>query len=330
MQDSPLISVIVPIYKVEPYLRRCLDSIVNQTYTNLEIILVDDGSPDGCPAICDEYAVKDSRIIVIHKENGGLSDARNAGLDICKGEYISFVDSDDWIASNFIEILLNNILENNAELAITQYITAYSSVTSNIGIKNNHTTIFSPLEATKKLWSNEETTFVTAWGKLYKKSLWQELRFPKGLLHEDEYTAYKVLYTANKTIFLSIPLYYYFQRSDSIMAGIRPSSIRVLKARLERYEYFKKKEEPEIIKLCLKNLCWDLLFAYSQPQLNNNSTLEFYSREELLAKFKKTVNHASKTKSTNGLYLFFLKIFAKCPSLYLIYRKISPVHIRNI
>ena len=88
MQEHPLISIIVPIYKVEPYLRQCLDSIVNQTYTNLEIILVDDGSPDGCPAICDEYAAKDSRIVVIHKENCGLSDARNAGLDICKGEYI--------------------------------------------------------------------------------------------------------------------------------------------------------------------------------------------------------------------------------------------------
>ena len=105
--QNPLVSIIVPIYKVEPYLRRCLDSIVNQTYTNLEIILVDDGSPDGCPQICDEYVAKDKRIIVIHKENGGLSDARNAGLDICKGEYISFVDSDDILDLNAVEYMLN-------------------------------------------------------------------------------------------------------------------------------------------------------------------------------------------------------------------------------
>ena len=110
---QPLVSVIVPIYKVEPYLRRCLDSIVKQTYTNLEIILVDDGSPDGCPQICDEYAARDKRIIVIHKKNGGLSDARNAGLDICKGEYISFVDSDDWTNENYIANLLDIITKNN-------------------------------------------------------------------------------------------------------------------------------------------------------------------------------------------------------------------------
>ena len=114
---KPLVSIIVPIYKVEPYLRRCLDSIVNQTYTNLEIILVDDGSPDGCPQICDEYAAKDNRRVVIHKENGGLSDARNAGLDSCKGEYVSFVDSDDWVDEKYIEILLNLATKENADVA---------------------------------------------------------------------------------------------------------------------------------------------------------------------------------------------------------------------
>lgn len=106
---TPLVSIIVPIYKVEPYLRRCVDSIVCQTYTNLEIILVDDGSPDTCPQICDEYANKDKRIVVIHKKNGGLSDARNAGLNSCKGEYISFIDSDDYVDYDFIESLIEPI-----------------------------------------------------------------------------------------------------------------------------------------------------------------------------------------------------------------------------
>ena len=121
--QNPLVSIIVPIYKVEPYLRRCLDSIVNQTYTNLEIILVDDGSPDGCPQICDEYAAKDKRIVVIHKENGGLSDARNAGLDICKGEYIFFIDSDDWIKTDTIEFLYKITQDKKSDIVIGDYIT---------------------------------------------------------------------------------------------------------------------------------------------------------------------------------------------------------------
>ena len=124
---QPLVSVIVPIYKVEPYLRRCLDSIVKQTYTNLEIILVDDGSPDGCPQICDEYAARDKRIVVIHKDNGGLSDARNAGLDICKGEYISFIDSDDWVANIYIEAMLKATITNNAEIFNEGYSCCHAS-----------------------------------------------------------------------------------------------------------------------------------------------------------------------------------------------------------
>ena len=111
-----LVSIIVPIYKVEPYLHRCLDSIVNQSYTNLEIILVDDGSPDTCPQICDEYATKDNRIVDIHKNNGGLSDARNVGLDISKGEYITFVDSDDWIDKQYVETLLTLITTENSDI----------------------------------------------------------------------------------------------------------------------------------------------------------------------------------------------------------------------
>ena len=113
---NPLISVIVPIYNVEKYLARCVDSIVNQTYKNLEIILVDDGSPDRCPQMCDDYAEKDSRIKVVHKKNGGLSDARNAGMAVATGEYISFIDSDDWIETSMFELLLNNIFQYDCEI----------------------------------------------------------------------------------------------------------------------------------------------------------------------------------------------------------------------
>ena len=117
-----LVSVIVPIYKVEKYLNKCVDSIINQSYKNLEIILVDDGSPDKCGEICDKYAEKDSRVKVIHKENGGLSDARNAGIDIAKGDYLLFVDSDDWITSNICEVLIKNANDNLSDIiACNQY-----------------------------------------------------------------------------------------------------------------------------------------------------------------------------------------------------------------
>ena len=211
--SCPLISIIVPIYKVEPYLRRCLDSIVNQTYTNLEIILVDDGSPDGCPQICDEYAAKDNRIVVIHKENGGLSDARNAGLDICKGEYISFVDSDDWVTPTYIEYLIKAIKDNNAELAVCNYTQTKQSYILNIpNTSPPEYEILTSTSAVKKLWSKDNVTFVTSWGKLYKASLFASIHFPNGKIHEDEYTTYKLLYLSKKTVFLNESHYFYYQR----------------------------------------------------------------------------------------------------------------------
>ena len=190
----PLISIIVPIYKVEPYLRRCLDSIVNQTYTNLEIILIDDGSPDGCPQICNEYAARDDRIVVIHKENGGLSDARNAGLDICKGEYISFVDSDDWIADVFIEVMFKVLKDNKATMAISDF--SRTSQTFSILFSHYdicHVEVLNHIEATKKLWSEYISTFTTVWGVLYKASLFKHIRFPTGRIHEDLYVSFQLL-----------------------------------------------------------------------------------------------------------------------------------------
>ena len=321
---NDLVSIIVPIYKVEPYLRRCLDSIVNQTYTNLEIILVDDGSPDGCPQICDEYAANDNRIIVIHKENGGLSDARNTGLDVCKGEYISFVDSDDWTTPTYIEHLLKAIKDNNAEIAVCNYTTTKQNCTINtLNTSIPEYEILTPTLAVKKLWSKDYVTFVTAWGKLYKKSLFTGIYFPKGKIHEDKYTTYKLLYQSNKTVFLKELHYFYFQRNDSITAKTSSSSIRILEAQIERYFFFKEHKENEIIELCLKTLCWDLLFAYSLCK----STTHGYSAKDLLTLYKTSVNdYANVNKSSK--HLKYLKLFARIPILYIIYRKFSPYKIR--
>ena len=243
----PLISIIVPIYKVEPYLRRCLDSIVNQTYTNLEIILVDDGSPDNCPQICDEYAAKDNRIVVIHKENGGLSDARNAGLDICRGEYVSFVDSDDWVADIYIEVMLKAIKDNMATMAITDFSrTSQTFSTSYSHYDISHVEILNHIEATKKLWSEHISAFTTVWGALYKTNLFKRIQFPKGRIHEDLYVSFQLLYTSNKTVFIDIPLYFYFYRDDSITEKNPDSLVRKLEPRYKRYLFFKEKKENEL------------------------------------------------------------------------------------
>lgn len=328
-EPPPLISIIIPIYKVEPYLRRCLDSIVNQTYTNLEIILVDDGSPDGCPAICDEYATKDKRIIVIHKENGGLSDARNAGLDICKGKYISFVDSDDWVADCYIEILFDSIKKYNADISVCKFKkTAYSINLRTDKIESSFQ-VLSSLEAVKKLWTPDSPYFGTAWAKLYKKKLWNDIRFPIGQIHEDDYTLYKILFNAINTVFLETSLYFYFQRNDSIMARVNPNSICILKARWERFVFFKRCKQDELVKKCLETLCWDFLFAYSQAKLTNTIPSGFSNSDELLDKFRLTVKEYSKFFQKYTFRLTSLIIFSKMPSAYLLYRKISPLHIRK-
>ena len=327
--SKPLITIIVPVYKVEPYLRRCLNSIVNQTFTNLEIILVDDGSPDNCPQICDEYAAKDNRIIVIHKENGGLSDARNAGLDICKGDYISFVDSDDWISNTFIELLLNAATENNAEIAISSHITTNQIYDLKINdVKSPKYEIFNPISAVKKLWTDKKITFVTAWGKLIKSSLLKNIRFPKNVIHEDEYTTYKLLYKANRTVFLDIPLYCYLQRDGSIMSNAKASSIRALKANVERYFFFKEHQEAEVTKLCLSTLCWDLLYAYGQAR-QGEQIQGFTDSKEILDLFCKCQNdYRSVDFPITSKFLF--KLFSSMPSLYVFYQKKSPIRIRKI
>ena len=215
------ISVIVPIYNVEKYLFKCIDSIISQTYTNLEIILVDDGSPDNCSRICDDYSLKDNRIKVIHKENGGLSDARNVGLDAATGDYVSFIDSDDYINKEFYETLVNLIIKHNADIAQCEFLKVYEE---NINNDNNYksyndekVTILSNNEALNNLYNENYVNTVVVWNKIYKRELFKNIKYPKGKVHEDEYTTYKILFSAKKVVSTSKQMYYYLQRSSSIM-----------------------------------------------------------------------------------------------------------------
>lgn len=209
------ISVIVPIYNVEQYLNRCIESIVNQTYRNLEIILVDDGSPDNCPKICDEWAEKDNRIKVIHKENGGLSDARNAGMKIATGDFIAFVDSDDWTEIQFIEKLYNALLEYDCDIAGCKYrkCEKVSEIKDNPG--SNQVEIYNKIDGLSSLIS--ETIKQVVWNKLYKKDVIEGIAFEKGKYHEDEFWSYQIFARSKQYVEIDYVGYNYFQRETSIM-----------------------------------------------------------------------------------------------------------------
>ncbi len=215
---NKLISIIIPVYNVEKYLEKCILSVINQTYKNIEIILVNDGSPDNSIEICKKYARIDSRIIYIEKENGGLSSARNVGIDVAKGEYIGFVDSDDYISSDMYEKLYDIISSENADMAICNL----NWVDENGKTLDGHISpikdeVCSQKDIFEKFLSNNYFYYVTAVNRLYAKHLFTNIRFPEGKLHEDEFTAHLFYDKCDKVVCCSESLYFYVQRQSSIM-----------------------------------------------------------------------------------------------------------------
>lgn len=215
---DPLITVIVPIYNVESLLPRCIDSILAQTYKNLEIILVDDGSPDGCGRICDEYAASDPRIRVIHQENGGLAAARNAGLEIARGEFLGFVDSDDHIAPEMYETLLDGIEKGNGDIAICGRFMEMESGELIPMFDFPEQQVFDSREAIRRFLLSEGLD-AAAWDKLYRRSLWGEARYPLHYVSEDVPVTSRLLAKAERIVHCGKPMYYYFQRSGSLSHG---------------------------------------------------------------------------------------------------------------
>ena len=214
----PNISVVVPVYKVEPYLRRCVDSILSQTYTDFQLILIDDGSPDNCGKICDEYAKKDSRIHVIHRENGGLSAARNSGIDwVFDGfftEWITFIDSDDWVVVDYLEKLLDAAMLHGDRIVIGGFQKTHDG---NVGKEKAEVSSVVNRYSPEAFWVHDQGNATVAWGKLYKTELFEDVRYPKGKLHEDEFTTYKLLFAQKMITVLPAKLYLYFQSPNSIM-----------------------------------------------------------------------------------------------------------------
>lgn len=236
------ISVIVPVYKVEPYLRKCLDSIVGQTYRNLEIILVDDGSPDNCGAICDEYAARDERIKVIHKENGGVASARNAGLAVASGDYIGWVDSDDWIETDMFERLLKGAEFYDADIVICGRVDSYPDHGHLIGW---HQAELLDKEQAITLLIEDDLVRSYLWDKLWKRELFQGIKFPQLKAFEDMAVMYQLFMRAKRVAYLPDILYHYEHRDDSLIAApALESRVVFFQVNQERYEALKQDFPP--------------------------------------------------------------------------------------
>lgn len=214
---DPIISIIVPIYKVEDYLRKCIDSILTQTFTNFELILVNDGSPDNCGSICDDYAKIDNRIKVIHKSNGGLSSARNAGLDIANGKYIGFVDSDDWLEKDMYATLFEYIKRYDADISVCGRYRVGENIFKEINNDGN-IIVYNRENAMRELLSDNIKS--SAWDKLYKVELFKGIRYPENKFYEDIYTTHKVFARADTIVKINLAKYYYVIRQDSIVGSV--------------------------------------------------------------------------------------------------------------
>ncbi len=234
------VSIIVPIYGVEKYLSRCVDSLLAQTYSELEILLVDDGSPDKCGEICDDYARKDERITVIHKGNGGLSDARNVGIAKSNGEWLIFVDSDDCVSPLFVEKLYNAAKETSCDIAQCNYV-RFSDEIPCVEPEECMQTVVSSLDVLKNIDRAEN---MAACNKIYRADLFKNIRFPKGRIHEDVATTYKLFAATDNVCFIEAELYYYYRNPNSITTSkMKNNKLDLVDAYIEQVEFFSKKEE---------------------------------------------------------------------------------------
>lgn len=254
--EQPLISVIVPVYKVEPYLDKCISSVVNQTYKNLEIILVDDGSPDNCPAMCDAWAEKDSRIRVLHQRNQGGGAARNAGLDLASGSLIAFVDSDDYIAPDMYAHLYT-LLEQGVDIAECSYVEVVGDdAVFACGYETHSYTVQEAMEE----HIQDRVFRQLIWNKLYRRHVMDGIRFPTDKKIDDEFFTYRVLGNANALIYSTKVCYAYRQQSESVMHSMPISKrIQAVEAKTQRHTYIKT-YFPELTDLSARDLWFTCIY----------------------------------------------------------------------
>lgn len=316
----PKVSVVVPIYKVEKYLRRCIDSILNQTYPNIELILVDDGSPDNCGKIADEYAATDKRIKVIHKKNGGLSDARNQGMKYVTGEFTVFVDSDDWLATEMIGELVDKSFVYNADVVQSAFYYAYDDY---LLFENRYNDRDDPpivLNNTSLMTELVKNTKVKnfAWAKLYRTDIIREIPFEKGVLFEDVFWAYKVMHRVKRYVIINRPMCYYYQRSDSIVATYTPSSLDILKG-LKIRHCFIEENYPDLIEESYKLILKTSLIHYNLLLANRKKDPNGRYRREIQLYIKNNQKNLKKAVENDKRLNTQLFLFAIHPYLNLLF-----------
>ena len=263
-----LISIIVPVYKVEKYIHRCVDSILSQTFRDFELILVDDGSPDNCPAICDAYAAKDCRVKVIHKENGGLSSARNAGIDWAfansDSQWISFIDSDDWVHPEYLARLFNAAVEMNVAISVCGY-----EETDGTSPAFDDSALEPILWPAEQFYMQKLVNATIAWGKLYHKDCFDRHRYPVGRIHEDEFVTYRILLEAKEIAIIEAPLYAYFVNPFGITKSPwSPKKMDALDACQEQIAYFEQENLLSLKERAVRIYARMLLNQYKEYKYN--------------------------------------------------------------
>ena len=304
---EPLVSVIVPVYKVEKYLSNCIESVINQTYSNWELILVDDGSPDNCPKICDDYAQLDGRIVVIHKPNGGLSDARNLGLENMKGEFVTFLDSDDFWHKDYLKILMGLQSQQNADIVQCKWTRGNDFIFPNV-VLNNVAQVFNGPTA---IYTGHFD--VMMWCKLYRKSLFNGIRMPVGLVNEDDWTSWKICYKARCFVYTEDKLYYYTFNQHGICANQhRTLNLSYWGAYKEKDEFFRKQNDLNCVVWNLKKWNKSIILSYK----NGSSTIE--QKKQMKSQFE-----------SNFMILCQYKEFDFKSRLYFLVFMMSPKFISN-
>lgn len=321
------ISIIIPIYNVEAYLPQCLDSVIHQTYQDLEIILVNDGSTDACPQICETYAAKDKRIILIHKENGGLSDARNAGINICNGDFISFVDSDDIMSLDFYQLLMEALVKNDADIAECSFSTFEDGEDIVLEPNSNPVAEFYNTECALNAIFEEKLSIVV-WNKIYKKELFYHIIFPVNKINEDVYTTYKVFAKAKKIVKTSDVLYFYRNHGGSIMG--RDYSLKRLDglaANEEMMHYFEK-YFPNLHNRSVKAFCFVAMGHYIKISENLHLDPQKISRKKITSQVK-LYNKFSILKHWRLKDIFWYQLFIFSPALYLKLKNYNEARIQK-
>ncbi len=307
-----MISVIVPVYNVEAYLDRCVESIVKQTYRDLEIILVDDGSKDHSPQMCDEWGKKDIRIKVIHKKNGGLSDARNTGLANAKGEYVGFIDSDDLIHPQMYELLYQEIISHQADVVEC----GYQKFSNDHEIPKEFQVVRDAIELTPEHALAElileRKIHQTTWNKLYRMNLLANIPFPVGKICEDEFWTYQIIGRAVKVVQFSSPLYFYYQRAESIIHTYSLKRLFGIDAFQERLKYVTE-HFPSLYQIANKSYLSSCLYhsqmLYLFPQVDTDGS----ARESLHKRFQDG-DVSSMLSISNWKYKIWYRLFLYFPT----------------